>query len=134
MILWTILKVFLTSSFSSFLQVSDPSAIHRPPVRLMRDPVSTLPKPRPLLGESQSYGQIKSQLRSSLVGLVRPASAHGAGGDRGGSGGERAGGSSLSSSPHHCALDRGFPLAAEVPIIIIINKLIYLHSNLLLLL
>ncbi|CAK6980928.1 TANK-binding kinase 1-binding protein 1-like [Scomber scombrus] len=98
----------------SYSEVSDPSALHRPPVRLMRDPVSTLPKPRPLLGETQSYGQIKSQLRTSLVGLVRPASAHGAGGDRGGSGGERAGGSSLSSSPHHCALDRGFPLAAEV--------------------
>lgn len=98
----------------SYSEVSDPSAIHRPPVRLMRDPVSTLPKPRPLLGETQGYGQTKSQLRTSLVGLVRPASAHGAGGERGGNGGERGGGSSLSSSPHHCALDLGFPLAAEV--------------------
>ncbi|KAM7372553.1 hypothetical protein PAMP_009711 [Pampus punctatissimus] len=98
----------------SYSEVSDPSAIHRPPVRLMNDPVCTLPKPRPLLGETQSYGQNKSQLRTSVVGLVRPASAHGAGGERGGGGGERGGGSSLSSSPHHCALDRGFPLAAEV--------------------
>ncbi|KAM7386176.1 hypothetical protein PAMA_009017 [Pampus argenteus] len=98
----------------SYSEVSDPSAIHRPPVRLMNDPVSTLPKPRPLLGETKSYGQTKSQLRTSVVGLVRPASAHGAGGERGGGGGERGGGSSLSSSPHHCALDRGFPLAAEV--------------------
>lgn len=81
----------------------------------MRDPVSTLPKPRPLLGEMQGYGQTKSQLRTSLVGLVRPASAHGAGAERGGGGGgERCGGSSLSSSPRHCALDLGFPLAAEV--------------------
>eukprot|EP00064_Thunnus_orientalis_P007949 superscaffoldBa00000915_g7971 len=54
----------------SYSEVSDPSAIHRPPVRLMRDPVSTLPKPRPLLGETQGYGQTKSQLRTSLVGLV----------------------------------------------------------------
>lgn len=99
----------LTSSFS---QVSDPSAIQRPPARLMRDPVSTLPKPRPLLGETQGYSQTKPQLRTSLVGLVRPASAHGAGGERGGGGGgERGGGSSLSSSPHHCALDLGFPMA-----------------------
>lgn len=82
----------------------------------MRDPVSTLPKPRPLLGELQGYGlQTKPQLRTALVGLVRPASAHGAGGERGGGGGgERGGGSSLSNSPHHCALDLGFPLAAEV--------------------
>ncbi|XP_024920309.1 TANK-binding kinase 1-binding protein 1-like [Cynoglossus semilaevis] len=104
----------------SYSEVSDPSAVHRPAARLMRDPVSTLPKPRPLLGESAGYGQSKPQLRTSLVGLVRPASAHGGGGDRGGGGvlyirgGERGGGSSLSSSPHHCALDRGFPLAAEV--------------------
>nr|XP_046272426.1 TANK-binding kinase 1-binding protein 1-like isoform X2 [Scatophagus argus] len=100
----------------SYSEVSDPSAIQRPPARLMRDPVSTLPKPRPLLGEMQGYGQTKAQLRTSLVGLVRPASAHGAGGERGGGGGggERGGVSSLSSSPHHCALDLGFPLAAEV--------------------
>lgn len=82
----------------------------------MRDPVSTLPKPRPLLGEMQGYGHIKAQLRASLVGLVRPASAHGAGVERGGGGGERGGVSSLSSSPHHCALDLGFPLAAEVTV------------------
>ncbi|XP_039681479.1 TANK-binding kinase 1-binding protein 1-like isoform X1 [Perca fluviatilis] len=98
----------------SYSEVSDPSGIHRPRARLMKDPVSTLPKPRPLLGEMQGYGQTKSQLRASLVGLVRPASAHGAGGERGGGGGERCGGSSLSSSPRHCALDLGFPLAAEV--------------------
>ncbi|XP_028268026.1 TANK-binding kinase 1-binding protein 1-like [Parambassis ranga] len=101
----------------SYSEVSDPSAIQRPPVRLIRDPVSTLPKPRPILGEMQAYSQSKSQLRASLVGLVRPASAHGAGGERGGGGGERGdrgGGSSLSSSPHHCALDLGFPMAAEV--------------------
>ncbi|KAG8006738.1 TANK-binding kinase 1-binding protein 1 [Nibea albiflora] len=99
----------------SYSEVSDPSAIQRAPARLMRDPVSTLPKPRPLLGELQGYGlQTKPQLRTSLVGLVRPASAHGAGGERGGGGGgERGGGSSLSNSPHHCALDLGFPLAAE---------------------
>nr|XP_046272427.1 TANK-binding kinase 1-binding protein 1-like isoform X3 [Scatophagus argus] len=102
----------------SYSEVSDPSAIQRPPARLMRDPVSTLPKPRPLLGEMQGYGQTKAQLRTSLVGLVRPASAHGAGGERGGGGGggERGGVSSLSSSPHHCALDLGFPLAAEVTV------------------
>ncbi|XP_026200741.1 TANK-binding kinase 1-binding protein 1-like isoform X2 [Anabas testudineus] len=99
----------------SYSEVSDPSAIQRPPARLMRDPVSTLPKPRPLLGERQGYSQNKSQLRTSLLGPVRPASAHGAGGERGGGGGgERGGGSSLSSSPHHCALDLGFPMAAEV--------------------
>ncbi|TMS14870.1 TANK-binding kinase 1-binding protein 1 [Larimichthys crocea] len=100
----------------SYSEVSDPSAIQRAPARLMRDPVSTLPKPRPLLGELQGYGlQTKPQLRTALVGLVRPASAHGAGGERGGGGGgERGGGSSLSNSPHHCALDLGFPLAAEV--------------------
>lgn len=101
--------------FPSLLQVSDPSAIQRAPARLMRDPVSTLPKPRSLLGEIHGYGQTKAQLRTSLVGLVRPASAHGAGGERGGGGGgERGGVSSLSSSPHHCPLDLGFPLAAEV--------------------
>ncbi|KAF7646723.1 hypothetical protein LDENG_00183540, partial [Lucifuga dentata] len=94
----------------SYSEVSDPSAVHRPPGRLMRDPVSTLPKPRPLLGETQAYTQSKPQLRTSIVGLVRPASAHGAGGERGGGGG----GSSLSNSPHHRALDLGFPLAAEV--------------------
>nr|XP_020464010.1 TANK-binding kinase 1-binding protein 1-like [Monopterus albus] len=99
----------------SYSEVSDPSAIQRPQDRLMWDPVSTLPKPRPLLGETQGYGQSKSQLRTSLLGLVRPASAHGAGEERGGGGGgERGGGSSLSSSPHHCALDLGFPVAAEV--------------------
>ncbi|XP_041634018.1 TANK-binding kinase 1-binding protein 1-like isoform X2 [Cheilinus undulatus] len=99
----------------SYSEVSDPSAVQRPQARLLRDPVSTLPKPRSLLGEAQGYGQSKPQLRASLVGLVRPASAHGAGGDRGvGGGGERGGGSSLSSSPHHCAVDLGFPLNAEV--------------------
>lgn len=77
--------------------------------------MSTLPKPRSLLGEIHGYGPTKAQLRTSLVGLVRPASAHGAGGERGGGGGgERGGVSSLSSSPHHCPLDLGFPLAAEV--------------------
>ncbi|XP_056869842.1 TANK-binding kinase 1-binding protein 1-like isoform X1 [Takifugu flavidus] len=99
----------------SYSEVSDPSAVQRAPARLMRDPVSTLPKPRSLLGEMHGYGQTKAQLRTSLVGLVRPASAHGAGGERGGGrGGERGGVSSLSSSPHHCPLDLGFPLAAEV--------------------
>ncbi|XP_044038614.1 TANK-binding kinase 1-binding protein 1-like isoform X3 [Siniperca chuatsi] len=99
----------------SYSEVSDPSAIQRTPARLMRDPVSTLPKPRPLLGEMHGYGQTKPQLRTSLVGLVRPASAHGAEGERGGGGGgERGGDRSLSSSPHHHALDLGFPLAAEV--------------------
>ncbi|XP_029294276.1 TANK-binding kinase 1-binding protein 1-like isoform X2 [Cottoperca gobio] len=99
----------------SYSEVSDPSGLRRPLARLMRDPVSTLPKPRPLLGEKQGFGQTKPQLRTSFVGLVRPASAHGPGGERGvGGGGERGGGSSLSSSPHHCALDLGFPLAAEV--------------------
>ncbi|XP_078141073.1 TANK-binding kinase 1-binding protein 1-like [Centroberyx gerrardi] len=98
----------------SYSEVSDPSALQRAPARLMRDPVSTLPKPRPLLGETGGYGQSRPQLRTSMVGLVRPASAHGAGGERGGGGGDRGGGSSLSSSPHHRALDLGFPLAAEV--------------------
>ncbi|XP_056263989.1 TANK-binding kinase 1-binding protein 1-like [Pseudoliparis swirei] len=98
----------------SYSEVSDPSSIHRPPAWQMRDPVSTLPKPRPVLGEKQGY-QLKAQLRTSLGGLVRPASARGAGGERGGGGGggERVGGSSLSSSPHHCALDLGFPRASE---------------------
>ncbi|XP_069578109.1 TANK-binding kinase 1-binding protein 1-like isoform X2 [Brachyistius frenatus] len=99
----------------SYSEVSEPSAIQRPTARMMRDPVSTLPKPRPLLGDTNAYSQAKLQLRTSLVGVVRPASAHGAGGERGGGRGrERGGGSSLSSSPHHCALDRAFPLAAEV--------------------
>lgn len=100
-------------------QVSDPSAIQRAPARVMRDPVSTLPKPRPLLGEMHDYGQSKTRLRTSVVGLVRPASAHGAGGGGVGGGGgcERGGVSSLSSSPHHCALNMGFPLtAAEVKV------------------
>ncbi|XP_056257531.1 TANK-binding kinase 1-binding protein 1-like isoform X2 [Seriola aureovittata] len=96
----------------SYSEVSDPSAIQRPPTRLMRDPVATLPKPRPILGETQIYGQSKPQLRTSLLGLVRPASAHGAGAERGG--GERGTGSSLSSNPHICTLDLGFPMAAEV--------------------
>ncbi|XP_074553401.1 TANK-binding kinase 1-binding protein 1-like [Halichoeres trimaculatus] len=99
----------------SYSEVSDPSAIQRPQARLLRDPVSTLPKPRSLLGETQGYTQTKHQLRASLVGLVRPASAHG--GELGGGGGvgvERGGGSSLSSSPHHCALDLSFPLNAEI--------------------
>ncbi|KAK5884293.1 hypothetical protein CesoFtcFv8_018130 [Champsocephalus esox] len=95
----------------SYSEVSDPSGLRRPLAWLMRDPVSTLPKPRTLLGEKQSYGQNKPQLRTSFGGLVRPASAHGPGGERGG---ERGGGGSLSSSPHHCPLDLGFPLAAEV--------------------
>ncbi|XP_029997388.1 TANK-binding kinase 1-binding protein 1-like isoform X3 [Sphaeramia orbicularis] len=97
----------------SYSEVSDPSAIQRPMARWMRDPVSTLPKPRSLLGETQSYSQTKPQLHTSLVGLVRPASAHG-GERRGNGGGERAGGSSLSSSPHHRPLDLGFSLATEV--------------------
>lgn len=81
--------------------------------------MSTLPKPRSLLGEMHGYGQTKARLHTSLVGLVRPASAHGAGGERGGGGGgggERGGVSSLSSSPHHCPLDLMFPLAAEVTV------------------
>ncbi|KAF0032218.1 hypothetical protein F2P81_014508 [Scophthalmus maximus] len=99
----------------SYSEVSDPSAMQRPPTCFMRDPVSTLPKPRPLLGETQGYSHNKSQLHTMLVGLVRPASAHGAGGGKGvGGGGERGGGSSLSSSPHHRALDLGFPMPAEV--------------------
>lgn len=115
MILQLKLRLLLhTFRLLSLSQVSDPSAIQRAPARLMRDPVSTLPKPRPILGEVHGYGQTKAQLRTSLVGLVRPASAHGGGGERGGGGGERGGVSSLSSSPHHCALDLGFPLAAEV--------------------
>ncbi|XP_049602146.1 TANK-binding kinase 1-binding protein 1 isoform X1 [Syngnathus scovelli] len=97
----------------SYSEVSDPSAIQRHPPRLMRDPVSTLPKPRSLYGETLIYGQSKSHLRTPLVGLVRPASAHGAGGDRRVRL-ERNGGSSLSSSPHHGALDLGFPLTNEV--------------------
>lgn len=98
----------------------------------MRDPVSTLPKPRPLLGEMQDYGQSKARLRTSVVGLVRPASAHGAGGERGGGsgggggggggGGERGGVSSLSNSPHHCALNMGFPLSAEVKVRALIHR------------
>lgn len=97
----------------------------------MRDPVSTLPKPRPLLGEVHSYGQTKAQLRTSLVGLVRPASAHGAAGERGegGGGGERGGVSSLSSSPHHCALDLGFPLAPEVTVSTFISGRIFFHRT-----
>uniref|UniRef100_H3CZR8 TBK1 binding protein 1 n=1 Tax=Tetraodon nigroviridis TaxID=99883 RepID=H3CZR8_TETNG len=59
----------------SYSEVSDPSAIQRAPARLKRDPVSTLPKPRSLLGEMHGYGQTKAQLRTSIVGLVRPASA-----------------------------------------------------------
>ncbi|XP_077391841.1 TANK-binding kinase 1-binding protein 1-like isoform X2 [Festucalex cinctus] len=97
----------------SYSEVSDPSAIQRLPPRLMRDPVSTLPKPRSLYGDTHTYGQSKSHLRTPLVGLVRPASAHGAGGDRRVRS-ERNGGSSLSSSPHHRALDLGFPLTTEV--------------------
>ncbi|KAK1877733.1 TANK-binding kinase 1-binding protein 1 [Dissostichus eleginoides] len=73
----------------SYSEVSDPSGLRRPLAWLMRDPVSTLPKPRTLLGEKQSYGKNKPQLRPSFGGLVRPA-------------------------PHHCPLDLGFPLAAEV--------------------
>ncbi|XP_056143540.1 TANK-binding kinase 1-binding protein 1-like [Lampris incognitus] len=104
----------------SYSEVSDPSALHRLLAGPMRDPVSTLPKPRSLLGGSGGYPQTKPQLRTSLIGLVRPASAHGGGGERGGGeggGGGRGGGSSLSNSPHHRALDLvdlDFPLAAEV--------------------
>ncbi|KAM6957528.1 TANK-binding kinase 1-binding protein 1-like [Aplochiton taeniatus] len=106
----------------SYSEVADPSALQRPQPRLLRDPVSTLPKPRPLLGEMGAYAQARPPLRASLVGLTRPASAHGPGGverggERGGGGerGERGGGgSSLSNSPHHRALDLGFPLASEV--------------------
>ncbi|CAG01634.1 unnamed protein product, partial [Tetraodon nigroviridis] len=54
----------------SYSEVSDPSAIQRAPARLKRDPVSTLPKPRSLLGEMHGYGQTKAQLRTSIVGLV----------------------------------------------------------------
>ncbi|XP_061557301.1 TANK-binding kinase 1-binding protein 1-like isoform X2 [Phycodurus eques] len=97
----------------SYSEVSDPSAIQIQPPRLMRDPVSTLPKPRSLYGETHTYGQSKSHLRTPLVGLVRPASAHGAGGERRVRS-ERNGGSSLSSSPRHRAVDLGFPLTTEV--------------------
>ncbi|XP_057673334.1 TANK-binding kinase 1-binding protein 1-like isoform X2 [Corythoichthys intestinalis] len=97
----------------SYSEVSDPSVIQRMPPRLMRDPVSTLPKPRSLYGETHTYGQSKSHLRRPLTSLVRPASAHGAGGDRRVRS-ERTGGSSLSSSPHHHALELGFPLTTEV--------------------
>ncbi|XP_054615266.1 TANK-binding kinase 1-binding protein 1-like isoform X5 [Dunckerocampus dactyliophorus] len=90
----------------SYSEVSEPSSIQRFPSRLMRDPVSTLPKPRSFFGEA--YGQSKSQLRGTLAGLVRPASAHG--GDRR-VGSEGDGGV---SSPHHHVLDLGFPLTAEV--------------------
>uniref|UniRef100_A0A4W5L361 TBK1 binding protein 1 n=1 Tax=Hucho hucho TaxID=62062 RepID=A0A4W5L361_9TELE len=89
----------------SYSEVADSSAHQRPPPRLLRDPVSTLPKPRNM-GESGAY----SRPPVSLVGLPRPASARGAVGGGGGGGG---GGSSLSSSPHHHALEMGFPLAAE---------------------
>lgn len=63
---------------------------------------------------------------------MRPASAHGAGGERGGGGGgggsgggvggERGGVSSLSNSPHHCALNMGFPLSAEVKVRALIHR------------
>ncbi|XP_053707764.1 TANK-binding kinase 1-binding protein 1-like isoform X2 [Synchiropus splendidus] len=100
----------------SYSEVSDPSLLQRAPARLVRDPVSTLPKPRSLLGDSRSYGQSKRQLRAGPVELVRPASAHGGGGDRIGEVvvAERAGGGSLSSSPHHRPLELGFPVAAKV--------------------
>ncbi|XP_024288740.1 TANK-binding kinase 1-binding protein 1 isoform X1 [Oncorhynchus tshawytscha] len=78
----------------SYSEVADSSAHQRPPPRLLRDPVSTLPKPRNM-GESGAYSR-------------RPASARGAVGGVGGGGG-----SSLSSSPHHHDLEQGFPLAAE---------------------
>ncbi|XP_061605763.1 TANK-binding kinase 1-binding protein 1-like isoform X2 [Phyllopteryx taeniolatus] len=97
----------------SYSEVSDPSAIQIQPPRLMRDPVSTLPKPRSFYGETHTYGQSKSHLRTPLVGLVRPASAHGAGGERRVRS-ERNGGSSLSSSPRHRVVDLGFPLTTEV--------------------
>ncbi|XP_064841698.1 TANK-binding kinase 1-binding protein 1-like [Oncorhynchus masou masou] len=89
----------------SYSEVADSSAHQRPPPRLLRDPVSTLPKPKNM-GESGAYSRPP---RISLVGQPRPASARGAVGAGGGGGG---GGSSLSSSPHH-ALELGFPLAAE---------------------
>ncbi|XP_035603061.1 TANK-binding kinase 1-binding protein 1-like [Oncorhynchus keta] len=90
----------------SYSEVADSSAHQRPPPRLLRDPVSTLPKPKNM-GESGAYSRPP---RISLVGLPRPASARGAVGAGGGGGG---GASSLSSSPHHHALELGFPLAAE---------------------
>ncbi|XP_071031657.1 TANK-binding kinase 1-binding protein 1-like isoform X2 [Oncorhynchus clarkii lewisi] len=90
----------------SYSEVADSSAHQRPPPRLLRDPVSTLPKPKNM-GESGAYSRPP---RISLVGLPRPASARGAVGAGGGGGG---GGTSLSSSPHHHALELGFPLAAE---------------------
>ncbi|XP_006805077.1 TANK-binding kinase 1-binding protein 1-like isoform X1 [Neolamprologus brichardi] len=99
----------------SYSEVSDTSVNQKPPVHLLRDPVSTLPKPRHVHGDMQAYSQTKSQLCTSLVGLVRPASAHGAGVERGGGRGvERCGDSGLSSSPCHCVLDLDFPVAAEV--------------------
>ncbi|XP_021413229.2 TANK-binding kinase 1-binding protein 1 isoform X2 [Oncorhynchus mykiss] len=90
----------------SYSEVADSSAHQRPPPRLLRDPISTLPKPKNM-GESGAYSRPP---RISLVGLPRPASARGAVGAGGGGGG---GGTSLSSSPHHHALELGFPLAAE---------------------
>nr|XP_057904925.1 TANK-binding kinase 1-binding protein 1-like isoform X2 [Doryrhamphus excisus] len=88
----------------SYSEVSEPSSIQRFPSRLMREPLSTLPKPRSFFGET--YGQSES-LRGNLRGLVRPASA--CGGDRR-VGSEEDGGV---SSPHLHLLDLGFPLTAE---------------------
>ncbi|XP_061703114.1 TANK-binding kinase 1-binding protein 1-like isoform X2 [Syngnathoides biaculeatus] len=96
----------------SYSEVSDPSAIKRILPHLTRHPVSTLPKPRSLYGEMHDCEQSKSHLQTPLVGLVRPASAHGPGGERRVRS-ERNGASSLSSSPCHQALDLGFPLTTE---------------------
>ncbi|XP_028310223.1 TANK-binding kinase 1-binding protein 1-like [Gouania willdenowi] len=102
-------------SHRSYSEVTDPSNIQRLPAFLIRDPVSTLPKSRPVLGGAPAYNKSKLHLRASLVGLVRPASAHGLGSDRDGGGdGDRDGGSSLSCSPRHRPLKLSFPLATEV--------------------
>ncbi|AWP18338.1 putative TANK-binding kinase 1-binding protein 1-like [Scophthalmus maximus] len=92
----------------SYSEVSDPSAMQRPPTCFMRDPVSTLPKPRPLLGETQGYSHNKSQLHTMLVGLVRPASAHGAGGGKG---------SAHASAPCKLNVKRHFSYRFWVPLV-----------------
>lgn len=91
--------------------MSDPSSHCRPSshARLLYDPVSTLPKPRPA-GGGGGAGGYQRLPRASLIG-ARPASAHG--GSLGGSMGGSLGGS-LGGSParHHRGLDLelAFPL------------------------
>ncbi|XP_030649906.1 TANK-binding kinase 1-binding protein 1-like [Chanos chanos] len=78
----------------SYSEMADPSAHQHPPHRLLRDPVSTLPKPRPV-----GDGYPRQQQQRAPPNSPRPASAHG-----GGMGG------AVSGSPCH-ALELGFPLA-----------------------